>query len=169
MFLNTRAPAFKKRKDQEVIWDDFRGGLNLLLRPTELKQNELAQSDNILLKGSGVPTGRWGTSRYFTVNATGSIRGFATYKQTMTGTNEILALSDWGYLAKKDGTGSTAVTGQSWPSGTIIRSEQLGGNTYIVSNVKPLTKYAGATLVPFVQIVEPTDRLATNHSGVSVN
>jgi hypothetical protein len=73
MFLNTRAPAFKKRKDQEVIWDDFRGGLNLLLRPTELKQNELAQSDNILLKGSRVPTGRWGTSRYFTVNATGSI------------------------------------------------------------------------------------------------
>lgn len=165
--ISTRPAPFKKRKDQEVAWDDFRGGLNLLLRPTELKQNELAQADNIILKGSGVPTGRWGTARYFTVNATGSIRGFATYKNTMTGTNEILGLSDEGYLAKKNGTSSTVVTGQSWPSGTIIRSEQLGGNTYIVSNVKPLTKYAGATLVPFVQIDAPTNLSATNYSGAS--
>lgn len=67
--LNTRSPAFKKSKDQEVKWDDFRGGLNLLFSPTELKQNELAQADNILLKGSGVRQDVR-QSRYFTVNAT---------------------------------------------------------------------------------------------------
>ena len=165
--LNTRVPAYKKRADLEVEWKDFRGGLNLLLRPTELKQNEMAQADNVLLKGSGVPTGRWGTARYFTVNATGTIRGFGTYKNTMTGTNELLALSDQGYLVKKNGTGSTSITGQSWPSGTQIRAEQLGGNTYIVSSTKPLTKYAGATLVPFTPIDAPTNLSATNYSGAS--
>src|ERR1041385_8773439 len=122
--IPTRIPPYRKQKDLEAQWQTFRKGLNLLLRPTELGQDEYAQGDNIMLIGSGVPTGRWGTSNYFSVNSTGSIRGFATYNNVLTGTNQILALSDEGFIAKMNSTSSTQVTGQSYPSGSVIRSEQ---------------------------------------------
>ncbi len=54
-----------------------------------------------MLLGSGVPTGRWGTSEYFSINSTGSIRGLATYVDTASLTNEILGLTDEGFIAKR--------------------------------------------------------------------
>jgi hypothetical protein len=132
-----------------------------------LQRDEYAQGDNIMLIGSGVPTGRWGTSSYFTVNATGSIRGFATYNNIASLTNELLALSDEGFIVKRNGTGSTVIPGQSYPSGSIVRSEQLGGYTYFVSKDRPLTRYNGLALDVFATITPPTIGTATNMSGVS--
>jgi len=160
-------PPFKKRPSLEAEWDTFRKGLNLLLRPTELGKDELAQADNIMLVGSGVPTGRWGTSTYFTVNATGSIQGFGTYNNTASLTNELIAYSDEGFLAKKNGTSSDVISGQSYPSGSVVRSEQLGGFTYFVSKARPLTSYNGNSLAVFATISAPTGLTATNFSGAT--
>ena len=96
----TKPPKFKKRKDIEINWDTWRGGYDTLLRATELKDEELAQADNIMLIGSGVPTGRWGQQKFFMANATGSIRGFGLYA-TGSSLSELLALTDQGYLCKK--------------------------------------------------------------------
>ena len=165
--FDLRAPKYKQGKSVDEEWKSFRKGLNMLLRATELSNEELDQADNIMLTGKGVPTGRWGTLKYFTANATGSIRGFATYKSDDGTTNEIMALSDQGYLAKKDETGSTTVTGQSWPSGSIIRSEQLGGSTYIVSEDVTFTEYDGTDLSVYSTISAPTGVGASNFSGAS--
>lgn len=165
--FNTRTPKYKSSKAAEEEWSSFRKGLNLLLRKTELDNEEMAQADNIMLVGKGVPTGRWGTLTYFTANATGSVRGIGTYKSNDATTNEIFALTDEGYLAKKDGTGSARITGQSWPSGTDIHTEQLGGSTYIVANDTAFTSYAGAGLTVFSQIAAPTGLSATNFSGAT--
>lgn len=165
--FNSNAPAFKKSNDAQAEWKTFRKGLNLLLRPTELEREEYARGDNIMLIGSGVPTGRWGTSRYFSVNATGSIRGFGTFNNTASLTNEIFALTDQGYIAKKNSSSSTVITGQSYPSGSIVRTEQLGGYTYLVSKDRPLTRYAGGNLEVFATITAPTGLTATNMSGAS--
>lgn len=167
MEISTRPVNYRPRKDLSEEWNTFKKGLNLLLRPTELTREEYAQGDNIMLVGSGVPTGRWGTSTYFTVNATGSIRGFGTYNNLTSLTNEIIALSDEGYLAKKNGTSSTVITGQSFPSGSIVRSEQLGGYTYFVSKDVPLTRYNGGSLDVFVTLSAPTGLYVTNISGAS--
>lgn len=165
--ISGQPPKYRKRKDQTAEWNTFRKGLNLLLRPTELSREEYAQGDNIMLIGSGVPTGRWGTSSYFSVNATGSIRGFATFNNNVSSTNELISLSDQGYLAKKDGSSSTVISGQSYPSGTTIRAEQLGGKTYIVSEDVTLTQYDGSSLAIFATISAPTGTSATNISGVT--
>jgi hypothetical protein len=165
--FNTKVPSYKKTKDLDAEWSTFRKGLNLLLRPTELGRDEYAQGDNVMLIGSGVPTGRWGTADYFTVNATGSVRGFATYNNIASLTNELLSLSDQGYIAKKNGTSSTIINGQSYPSGSTIRAEQLGGYTYIVSKDRPLTRYNGTSLDVFATIAAPTGVTATNFSGMS--
>lgn len=120
-----------------------------------------------MLIGSGVPTGRWGTSEYFSINATGSIRGFATFNNNASGVNELIGLSDQGYLAKKNGTSSTVITGQSYPSGTTVRAEQLGGKTYFVSDNVTLTQYDGVSLVAFATISPPVAMAATNISGAT--
>lgn len=165
--LNTRVPAYRKKRDIIAEWQTFRKGLNLLLRPTELGRDELAQADNSMLTGSGVVTGRWGSDNYFSVNATGSIRGLGTFKNTSTGINEIFGLSDEGFLAKKNGLTSTQIIGQSYPSGSTIRTEQLGGITYIVSKDRPMAAYTGATLSIFATLSAPTGVTATNFSGAS--
>ena len=159
-------PPFKKRKEIDIEYDNWRGGYDSLLRPTELKDNELAQADNIMLKGSGVPTGRWGQSKFFEANATGSIRGFGLYA-TGASLSEILALTDEGLICKKDGASSTPIVGQSYPSGSTIRAKQLGGKTYLVSEDRPLTEYDGTNLSVYATLAPPTGLTATNFSGVS--
>jgi hypothetical protein len=166
--INNKTPSFRPRKSLEISWNEFRGGWNPLLRPTELKDNELAQADNIMLIGSGVPTSRWGTSQYFTANATGSIRGLGTYFSTVDDSiNRLISLTDEGYLCYKDGTSFTRISGQSYPSGSIVRFEQLGGKTYIASKDRPLTQYDGSALTVFATVSAPTGLTATNISGVS--
>lgn len=139
----------------------------MLLRPTELDNEELAEMNNLMLVGKGTPTGRWGTSDYFTVGSTGTIRGLGTFKSNDGTTNELLGLSDQGYLVKKNGTGSTVITGQSWPSGSKIMTEQLGGKTYVVSSEVTFTEYDGTDLAIFATISPPTGLSATNFSGAS--
>jgi hypothetical protein len=165
--VNVRPAPYKKRRDSEASWDSFRKGLNLLLRPTELSREEYEQGDNIMLKGSGVPTGRWGTSPYFTAGATGTTRGFGSYKNTASLTNEIFALSDEGYLQKKVGTSSSIILGVSFPSGSRIMAEELGGKTYIVSPDVPMLEYTGSNVSIFATLSAPTGITATNFSGVS--
>jgi hypothetical protein len=165
--FDTREPVYKRRKDAKAEWDTCRKGLNLLLRPTELGRDEMAIADNIMLVGSGVPTGRWGTEVFFNANVTGSVRGFGKYKNNAGTTDEFFALTDEGFLAKKDGTSYEVISGQSWPSGSQIHTEQLGGSTYIVSSDVDFTSYAGSSLSVFSQIAAPTGLYATNYSGVT--
>lgn len=163
--FNSNPPSYSPRKRNIADWSTFRKGLNLLLRPTELRRDEMSQADNVMLTGSGVPTGRWGTSLYFTAGSSGRIRGIGAFKNSSN--TEILALIDNGYLYKKNGTGSTVISGQSWPSGSIVRTEQLGGETYLVSENKPFTVYNGNILSAFVTVAAPTGLYATGISGVT--
>ena len=165
--FNTRKVAYKPKPSINSEWESFRKGLNMLLRPTELDNEEMEEADNIILVGKGTPTGRWGTTKYFTAGATGVCRGVGTYKNIDGTTNELLALVDEGYLEKKDGTGSTTITGQSWPSGSTIHTEQLGGKTYIASKDVSFTAYDGTDLSVYATISIPTGFAATNYSGVT--
>jgi hypothetical protein len=165
--FRTNITKYKPSRQVDEEWNSFKKGWNQIVRETELDNEEMAVSDNIMLVGKGVPTGRWGSVKYFTANATGSIRGFATYKTDDEVTNEILAVSDQGILAKKDGTSSTAVTGQSWPSGSIVRSAQLGGTTYLVSKDASFTEYDGTNLSVYATITPPTGVGVTNFSGAT--
>ncbi len=164
--FQTRAPSYKPKNRVEAEWKTFRKGLNLLLRPTELGRDEMSQADNIMLEGSGTPTGRWGTGLYFTAGSGGTVRGLGTYVSTDGLTNEIFALTDDGFLEKKSSTTSTRITGTSFPSGSIIRTEQLGGATHIVSEHRPFASYNGSISI-FATISPPTGLSATNYSGAT--
>lgn len=157
---------YKPTRDIETNWDTFRRGLNLLLRETELNGSEMAQADNILLTGSGVPTRRWGSANYFLAGATGYVRGLKGYYKT-DGTNELISLTDWGILTKKSGASYAVLSGSSWSSGYDAQMVQLNDNMYIVNGIDTLKKYDGTTISSFATLSIPANVKATNLSGVS--
>lgn len=149
-----------------ISWDNFAGGLNTLLKANEIAKNELAQADNLMLIGKGVPTKRWGIANSFTAGATGPVRALGgLYKSD--GTNELLALTDDGYLTKQNSTSYTQINGASWASGQDAQMAQLNNTVYIVNGQRALTKYSSPTLVGFATIATPTMQLATNISNAS--
>jgi len=174
MRFDTREPKFTPPKIVQLDWNNFRGGLNTLLRQTEIKDNQLAQADNLKLVGQGVPTKREGTANYFLTSpsvATGSqqVRGLrgVNFASGVSGVNELLAISDNGFLVKKNGASYLTVGGYSYASGYSCEMVQSFNNVYIVNGYNNLTKYNGATIFPFTQISRPTGLTATNLSGVS--
>lgn len=172
--FNLQEPSYKPPRSVQTDWQSFIGGLNTQLRQTEIKDNELAQADNLKLVGKGVPTKREGTANYFLTApsvATGSqrVRGLkgALFASGASGVNELLAISDWGFLVKKNGASYSMVLGASFASGYNASMVQIFNNVYIVNGFNNLVKYNGATIFPFTSISKPTGLTATNLSGVS--
>lgn len=172
--LNYQEVKYKPPKTLQLDWDNFKGGLNTLLRQNEIKDNELAQMDNLQLVGRGVPSKRGGTQNYFLAGssvATGSqrVRGLRGVKfaSGVSGVNELLAITDEGYLVKKNGETNTSVLGYSYASGYSAEMTQIYNNVYIINGINNLTKYNGATIYPYTSISRPTGVTATNLSGVS--
>ena len=164
-YLKNVAP-FKAPPLKTASWDSFRGGLNTLLRPQELKKDELSQADNLMLVGSGIPTKRWGSANYHLAGAaTGSVRGMTPYYNGDT--NELLAITDWGYMTKKNGASYTIITGASWASGFNVEMTQLKNNIYIVNGQRELVKYNGSGLVGYATLATPSGVLVTNFSGAT--
>lgn len=158
---------YQPAKSVVFAWDTFRKGLNTLLRQNEIDKEELAQMDNLLLKGKGIPTKRWGTNLYFQAgNATGSVRGLKGFYKS-DGTNELLALTDDGYLTKKNGSTFSTLIGASWASGNDAYMAQLNNTMYIVNGQNALVKYSSPTLVGFATLSVPIILSATNLSNAS--
>src|SRR3990167_10665744 len=101
---------YKPPRPITFVWDTFRKGLNTILRDNEIDKEELAQMDNLLLKGKGIPTKRWGTALYFNAGVTGSVRGLEGFYKS-DGTIELLAITDEGYLVKRNGTTYSTLAG----------------------------------------------------------
>lgn len=162
----TRVPKFKTKKPAQFDWQNWRGGLNTLLRESELSGSEVTRFENLMLIGAGIPTKRWGTENYFKSGATSSVRGLKGFYQK-DGTNELLAITDDGYLSKRDGTSYSAIAGVSWASGYNAEMVQLDDNMYIVNGQRELARYSGSALVGFATIGQPSGGIATQISGVS--
>src|SRR5689334_6905472 len=122
---------YQTSKPTQFNWDTFIGGLNTLLRANEISPQDLAQADNLVLIGKGVPTKRWGIANYYAAGATGTVRGMTGFYKS-DGTNELVSLTDEGILAKRNGTTFAPITGVSWTSGNPVQMAQLNDTIYIV-------------------------------------
>lgn len=159
-------PAYKPEKDINVEWDSFNGGWNSLFKPTELKPNELAQADNLMLIGAGTPTGRWG-SRLYHLAGSGSVRLLDAYYKSTANQNDLLAITDNGLMTKRSGASYSIITGTSFASGSVYQSTQLGNNTYISAASLPFVKYDGTSLIPYVALSSPTNASVAQLSAAS--
>jgi len=164
--VDPRVRKYKGPDWIEVKWDNFAGGLNTLLDESEIGDDDLAAAENIVLVGKGAPTKRWGYKDYHTAGATGSVRALDGYYQA-DGTDEVLALTDHGYLTKKSGATYTILTGASWASGYDGDMAQQNNNMYVVNPQRELVRYNGTNLTAFATIGIPTGGIATQISGAS--
>ena len=161
-----RTPPFKPPRDVIVSWESWRKGWNTLLRENELDGAEMASSTNLLLRGSGIPSKRWGSQNYFTAGATGSARFTIPIKDTSDNI-DVLAFTDWGFMTKKNGASYTLLTGASWPSGSTIDGAQLGSNVYLVSANREMVRYDFSTLKNFATLTTPTGVAVSNMSSAT--
>jgi len=152
-----RIPTYKPTKDVNQEVDSFNGGLNTIFKPTELKPNELAQADNLMLIGAGTPTGRWGSTPYFLAGEHGKVRLLDAYYNSLTSTNILFSITDDGILSKKSGASYSPVLGASFASGYNYNSIELGGNSYIAGATLPLVKFDGSVLLPYTGLSRPTN------------
>lgn len=166
MYQKYNEPTFPTPKEVTIDYQNFRGGLNLLYRQTELRPAELAQADNLYLIGLGIPTKRWGSQNYYAAGATGYGRGLLSVKSS-SGTKELLGMTDWGILTKQAGASYAPITGASWASGYPIEGTQLNNKVYLVNGQRELVRYDFSTLVSFVTIGTPLGLSATNLSAAT--
>ena len=159
-------PSFRPPNDIELNWETFAGGWNALFKPTELRPNELTQSDNLMLVGKGTPTGRWGSVTY-NLAGTGRVRLLDAYYNSLTSTNHFLSITDAGYMVKKSGASYALITGASFASGYNYQSVELGGNTYIASASQNFIKYDGNQLIPYTALSTPTNVSVAQLSAAS--
>jgi hypothetical protein len=163
-----RAPKrqFKSPKVLEQTWDNFRKGLNTLFRDSELLDTQARQMKNLIVTGKGVVTQRPGTRELYQAGASvASTKVRGLYSSSLN--DELLAVTDNGYLTKKNGTSHTVITGASWSSGYKVRMTRLGDQVYIVAPTRPLTKYDGTNLISYTTIASPSDLKATRISGTT--
>lgn len=168
-FSNNVAP-YRPSKDISFVWNTFKGGLNNLEQKNEIRQDQVTQAQNMMLVGKGIPTKRWGTALFFQAgNATGSIRGLKSFYQVSGAATvvELLAVTDDGYLTKKNGASYTRLTGVSWASGNQMYMAQLNNQMYFVNGQRELVRYSMPTLVGFATIAVPVITGATNLSNAS--
>lgn len=165
---------FKTPPTASTIWDTFRNGLDTLLASSEIRADELAQMDNLYLTGKGIPTKRGGTADYFltaasVATASQKVRGLkmAKFASGASGTLELLALSDAGFLVKMNGASYTIINGYSYVSGYDAQLTQAFNRIYIANGQDALTRYNGVSISSFVAISMPTQVTATNVSGIS--
>lgn len=164
--FRTQLPQFQPPKEFQFNWEEFSGGLNTLFRDTEIQRNELAQTQNLMLTGRGVPTKRWGTGLYFNSSATGTVRGMSGFYQK-DGTNELLAITDEGFLRKRNSSSFTAINGVSWASGYNLEMAQIADKMYFVGGNRELARYSNPTLVGFPTIGQPASVGVSQLSGAS--
>lgn len=159
-------PKYSPPKEAIITWDTWRKGLNLRFRENEIDGAEMTLSTNLLLTGSGIPTKRWGSQDYFLSGPTGNVRFLLPIKDS-SDNMQVLALTDWGFLSKKDNASYTMLLGASWPSGYNIEGTQLGGNIYLFSEAREMVKYDFTSLTPYHTLSAPTAVNASNISGAT--
>lgn len=171
MLTNLPRKQVKQPKPIIVSWNTWRKGWNTLLRETEIDSQEMVNSTNLLLVGSGVPTRRWGSILAFQAGASNaSLSGVARFILPVKDANDniqVLSWTDAGFLTKQSGGSYTRITGASWLSGYPMEGVELGGKIYLTNGQRPLTRYDFTTLTSFVTINPPTGLTATNLSGAT--
>lgn len=123
--INYGQIQYENVSELNIQLDDFKKGVNKLLRDTRLKKEETAEAKNLMLVQDGLWTKRWGTANYGGDYGGDSIDGFAEYRKT-DGTRELIVVSD-GKVWKKDGSGKTEITGATFTEGTTCFLLSING------------------------------------------
>jgi hypothetical protein len=131
-------------------------GLNTLVNPTKINDEELAIADNIILEDEGAPTKRWGIENFGNDSGGTLSTGLFTYADEVNNISELLKIED-GILKKLLSNNSwDVISGASFASGVETTGTQLNDVLYLSNGIDDLTKYDGSQLLQFSAIAAPS-------------
>jgi len=159
-------PKGKDPKALEIKWGNFARGLNTLISPQKIRDDELSKADNIILEDEGTPMRRWGTQNFGNDIGTSQVDGLYTYYGS-GGTSQLLALAG-GFLRKyNSATGAyDMVNGASFSTGVQTDGVMALDNMYFVNNTDGMYKYDGTSLIPFNSVSLPGSTWTTRGNSL---
>lgn len=147
--------GLKFPKDEEFRLDNWKYGLNTLMSPTKIKDEELSEAENIELDEIGQITKRRGRA-YYGNEKNSRVMGLAGYYKT-DGTNKLVQKSNTAVCVYNTATSDwDAVSGHSYTDGYAVNFAQVYDRLYIASGQDSLAYYDGSTLTVFNSASAPT-------------
>jgi hypothetical protein len=163
MPISSKKQSIKLRSDPEgsFVAIGFAGGLNTLVSPQHLKDNECSILLNGVITEDGVITRRPGTLYYDSVADGNRVLGLFPFTVTSTTgvtTRYLLKMDDAGNLKKLDLTTKTwsTITGKTYTAGYNTELTQSYSTAYIGNGQDNLTKTDGSTITQFSSVADPS-------------
>lgn len=130
-------------------------GLNSIVSPTQIKENEVAEMvDCQLVEDGKVQCPREGQS-YFGVEEDSHVRGLFSYYKS-TGERELLRMSGTTLKKYVDASTWTAITGYTYTSDRNTNGVMAYDRLYLCNGIDPLTYYDGSVIQSFTARSAPT-------------
>lgn len=164
--VKTKKSTYRPPKLANINWDSFRRGLNNLLLDTELQPEETKDMMNLRLTGKGIVEPRPGSASYHLAGSS-YVRALKGVYFQGSGANELIALTDQGFLTKKSGTSYQIIVGSSYASGYNAEITQLADLAFISHYPDNLTKYDGSSILRYTVLGSPTSLTITKSSGTT--
>lgn len=161
-------PKFKEVKPIVVRWKDFKRGLNTLVAPTKIRDDELSVATNVVLEGEGAPVRRPGVDYFGNASGNTGTYGLYSYYGATNNVHKVLKI-EGGFL-KVFNTSTEdwdIVSGGSFTSG--IRTSGILSNDYLylTNGVDPLSKYDGGRISVFSEISAPASDWVTRGQSLA--
>lgn len=156
--LNHMAAAKTGGKKQALVsYGSWARGLNTLVSPTKIRNDELAVANNILLTSIGSPSRRWGSGFYGASTASSQVSGMFS-REGANGLRQLIEIKNGiGYLFDETTGNSSPISGASFASTSLTRyATQINDILYISDGYNGLTKYNGLGFSRFTSLSTPT-------------
>lgn len=158
---------FVNKKTLTRTFSNFSKGLNTLVNPTKIRDDQLSVATNTILIDEGSPSKRYGSGYYDLASSGSDTTGLFGYYSNQTGIRQVCKIED-GIFKKLETTGLwSVIPGASFSSGIRTRGVLAYDTLYLSNGVDALTKYDGTTLTRFTDITAPTSNWVTRGASLA--
>lgn len=157
--------AKKGPKPITVNWKKWPKGLNTLVAPTKIRDDELAIANNIILVDEGSPVKRPGTDYWGTDAGGDTTQGmFELYKSNG---DKLIAKIEDGIFRYWNGSSWNIVSNHSFATNVMIDATVLNDTLYLLNGSNPLTKFDGTSLIRYNLVSAPASTWVTRGASLA--
>jgi hypothetical protein len=167
MMIQFPKTQFPKLEILQKRYEGWKGGLNTLVSPTKLKDNELSTAENIQYIEDGIISTRDGQAYYLNDTGLSGIAGMFQFKKS-DGTNQFL-IAGGTSLKKENLTTSdydNIVGSPTYTANLDTAMVQAYDKVFISNGTDALTSYDGSSFISYTAILTPTG-LAVTRTGTT--